>query len=194
MSLVAKIVFLAVLLTAPAASQGRIEGRGAARHFISEKYRFSMGAPLVWGVSTELDTPVFFYVPASGRFVQAAIPQGGAVITVEPHDIVSGQGRLATTPEAWALADTGTIALSATPIEPFQFPRESGVSHAVICSYNEAPYNPDQQAQHSIAMFWEFDHKLFAAHLNYNASDSNGPALKKVFLRTVRSFRPLDKR
>jgi hypothetical protein len=194
MSLVSKIVFLAVLLTAPAASQGRVEGRGAARRFISEKYRFSMGVPLVWGVSTELDTPVFFYAPPSGRFIQAAIPQGGGVITVEPHDIVSGQGRLATTPEAWALADTHTIAASDTSIEPFQFPKESAVPRAVICSYNEATYSPDQQTQHSIAIFWEFEHKLFSAHLNYNARDSNGSALGKTFLRTVRSFRPLGKR
>lgn len=194
LSLAAKIVFLAVSLTGPAASQGRVEGHGAARRFISEKYRFSMSVPSGWGVSTGLDTPVFFYAPGSGRFVQDAIPQGGAVITVEPHDIVSGQGKLATTPEAWARADTRAFKSSNTPIEPFQFPKESGVSRAVICSYSEATYSPVRRRQHSVAIFWEFDHKLFAAHLNYNANDSNGGALEKAFLQAIPSFRPLDKR
>jgi len=72
-------------------------------------------------------------------------------------------------------------------------PRESGASRAVTCSYDEATLSPDQHTQHSVAIFWEFDQKLFAAHLNYNANDSNGPALEKVFLQTVRSIRPFDK-
>jgi hypothetical protein len=195
MSLLApNVVFLAVLLAVPAASQGTVEGRGAARRFISPKYTFSMAVPVGWGVSTGLDTPVFFYAPSSERFVQDAIPKGGAVITTRPHDRVSGLARSATTPEAWALADARAFASNNPPIEPFQMPRESGASRAVMCSYDEPAFSPDQQTQRSVAIFWEFEQKLFAAHLNYNANDSNGPALEKVFLRTVRSFRPLDKR
>lgn len=193
MSLVSKFVFLAVLLAVPAASRGRIEGRGAQRRFISQKYGFSMTVPVGWGVSTRLDTPVFFYAPSSERFVQDAIPQGGAVITIEPHDTVSGLSKSAATPETWALANARAIASSDPSIEPFQIPKESGASHAVICSYEEAKFSPDQRTQHSVAIFWEFELKLFAAHLNYNANDSAGPAFEKVFLQTVRSVRPLDK-
>jgi hypothetical protein len=194
MSRVSKIVFLAVLLAAPAASQGRVEGHGVARRFISQKYMFSMAVPVGWAVSTLLDTPVFFYASSSERFVQDAIPQGGAVITTASHDTVSGQSKSATTPETWALADAHVFASNSPPIEPFQMPRESGASRAVMCSYNEAALSLDQHTQHSVAIYWEFKQKLFEAHLRYNAEDSNGPALEKVFLQTVRSLRPLDRR
>jgi hypothetical protein len=193
MSLVSKIIFLVVLLTSSAASEGSLEGRGPKKRFISQLYGFSMSVPVGWGVSTRLDTPVFFYAPASLRFIQDAIPQGGAVITTEPHDTVSGPRRSASTPEAWALADARAFAPSSPPIEPFVMPRESGASRAVTCSYDETTLSPDQHTQHSVAIFWEFDQKLFAAHLNYNASDSNGTSLEKIFSQTVRSIRPLGK-
>jgi hypothetical protein len=154
---------------------------------------FSMAVPAGWGVSTGLDTPVFFYAPSLEIFVQAAIPDGGAVITTEPHDTVSGRARSATTPEAWALAEAHALASNDPPIKPFQMPKASGASRAVICSYDEPTFSSDQHTQHSVAIFWEFNQKLFAAHLNYNANGSNGPDLEKVFLRIVRSFRPLDK-
>ncbi len=192
MSLVSKIVVLVVLISAPATSQGRVEDHGAARRFISPKYMFSMVVPVGWGVSTGLDTPVFFYAPTSERFVQTAIPRGGAVITTESHGSVSGSGRSATTPEEWALADVGAFASSSPPIETFLFARGSGVSRAVTCSYDETTYSPDQRIQHSVAIFWEFNKKLFAAHLHYNAGDPKGPAFEKVFSQTLRSLRPIQ--
>ena len=194
MSLVSKIVYLALSLAAPAASQGKVEGRGAARLFIGEKYGFSMAVPVGWGVSTKLDTPVFFYAPPSERFVQAAIPKGGAVIVVEPHDSVSGQARSATTPQEWVLADARASASSSPLIKRVEMPRESRASRAVMSSYDEATFSPDQQKQHSVGIFWEFDQKLFAAHLNYNVNDSSGPAFEKVFLQIIRSIRPLERR
>lgn len=193
MSLMLKSIFLLVLFTATAPSEGIVKGRGAARRFFSQKYMFSMAVPMGWGVSTGLDTPVFFYAPSSERFVQDSIPRGGAVITVEPHDAVSGEGKSATTPEAWALADTRAVASSVPPVESFRFPKESEVSRAVICSYDEATYSPEQRTQHSVAIFWEFNQKLFAAHLNYNANDPNGPTLEKVFFQAIRSISPLDR-
>ena len=193
MSVVWKNVVIAGLLAAAAASQGRVEGRGAARRFVSQKYRFSMAVPAGWAVSTRLETPVFFYDPFSERFVQDHIPRGGAVITVEPQDTASRPARSATTPEAWALADTRAFATNNPAIEPLRMPTESGIARAVGCSYDEPPDSPDQQTQHSVAIFWEFNQKLFAAHLNYNANDSNGPTLEKVLLDAVRSIRPLKK-
>jgi hypothetical protein len=193
MSNVLKVAWLVLSVVAPATSQGRVEAAGSTRHFISQKFGFSMAVPAGWGVSTALDTPVYFYSPSSAKFIQDAIPPGGAVITTEPHDSVTGLGRSATTPEAWAAASAGALTSSSPSIEPFQMPKESGASRAVICSYDEATFSPDEHTQHSVAVFWEFNRKLFAAHLNYNATDSNGPTLEKIFLRTVRSFRPLDR-
>jgi len=193
MSLTLRSIFLVVLFTATATSEGRVEGLGVARRFISQKYMFSMAVPVGWGVSTGLDTPVFFYAPSSGRFVQDSIPPGGAVITVESHDTVSGQRKSGTTPEAWARVDTRAVASSVPSIEPFEFPKESEISHAVICSYDEPTFSPAERKQHSVAIFWAFSQRMFSAHLNYNAGDPNATALENVFLQIVRSVRPLKK-
>lgn len=152
-----------------------------------------MAVPGGWGVSVRLDTPVFFFAPPSERFIQDAIPKGGAVITVEAHDGESGQAQLATTPEAWALADMRAFASGSPKVQSFQFPTESGVSQAVICSYDEPMFSPDQQTQHAVAIFWKFDKELLAAHLRYNANDSNAPSLQRVYFQTLRSIRPLAK-
>ncbi len=192
MPLASKLIFIAVLIATSAVGQGRVEDRGNARRFISDRYEFSTAVPRGWGVSTGLDTPVFLYSPSSEGFVQASIPQGGAVIAMESHDAVSGQARSATTPDAWARVDTRAVASSVPSIQSFEFPAESGVSLAVMCSYDERTFSPDQRAQHSVAIFWEFRHRLFAAHLSYNADDANGPALQSVFFQAVRSIRPLD--
>lgn len=186
-------VILLVLLALPAASEGKVEGRGATRRFISQKYGFSMAVPEGWGVSVRLDTPVFAYAPPSERFIQDSIPKSGAVITVESHDSESGQARSATTPETWASADIRAFGSGSPTVQPFQFPIESAVTHAVVCSYDEPTFSPDQQPEHSVAIFWEFDKGLFAAHLRYNANDSNAPVLQKVYFQTVRSIRPLAK-
>jgi hypothetical protein len=185
------IAVLALLLAGPAASQGTTEGRGPEKRFISQRYAFSMAVPVGWGVSTGLDTPVYFYAPHAGRFIQDRIPQSGAVITVESHDAMSGDARSATTPQALALASTRALASGVPPIEPFRFSKESGASDAVTSSYDEANYSPDLLIQHSIAVFWQFGSKLFAAHLNYNANDPKGPTFRRTFFRTIRSLRPL---
>jgi hypothetical protein len=187
-----RVALLAVLVVVPALCQGRVEGSGAARRFISQKYGFSMSVPAGWGVSTGLDTPVFFYAPRSARFVQDQIPKGGAVITTEPHG--RGPGRRAETPESWALADANVEASTTSRVGSFHFPPESGASHGVICASEEAKFSPDERSQHSVNIYWEFDHVLFAAHLRYNAGDKARSSFEKVFVQTIRSIRPLSQR
>jgi hypothetical protein len=193
MSLTLRTAVLVILFSALAASEGKVEGRAAARRFISQRYMFSMAVPVGWGVSTGLDTPVFFYAPSSERFVQDRIPPGGAVITVGSHDTASGQRKSATTPEAWARVDTRALASSIPAVEPFEFPKESEVSDAVISSYDEPTFSPDERQQHSVAVFWAYDRHMFFAHLNYNAGDPNAAKFENVFLQTLRSVRPLQK-
>jgi hypothetical protein len=185
----ARVILFAVLVVAPALSQGSVKGHGSARRFISQKYGFSMAVPADWSVSIGLDTPVYFYAPRSARFVQDQIPKGGAVITTE-----SGQRWPARTPEEWAHADALSEASTAPPIEKFQFPPESGASHAVMCAYDEAKFSLDERKQHSVAIYWEFRGGLFAARLRYNTDDKAGPSFEEVFLQTVRGIRPLRSR
>ena len=61
-----------------------------------------MAIPSGWGTSAALDTPVYFYSSRGQQFIQAAIPEGGAVIAVAAHD--TGLSRSATTPLEWAVA------------------------------------------------------------------------------------------
>jgi hypothetical protein len=191
MSVISKAALLSILAIASAAAQGKVEGNGAAMRFVSQRYGFSMAVPAGWSASSGLDTPVYFYAPDSERFIQASIPPGGAIITTESQDAEFRGGRPVTTLEAWAQESTRPFADTVPSFEPFRFPAESGVSRALVCSYDEPTYSPDQRTQHSVGLFWEFNHKFFSAFLNYNAHDPNGPAFEKLFFKTVRSIQPL---
>ncbi len=70
------------------------------------------------------------------------------MLTTECHDTISGLASSATTPEAWAQVDLRIFASGVSPIESFQFPSQSGVSHAVISSYNELTFSSDLRVQH----------------------------------------------
>ncbi len=72
-------------------------------------------------------------------------------------------------------------------------PQDSRVSEAVVTSYTEERFSPDQQVQRCVAAFWEFNRELFEAHFCYVADDRKGPALDKLFLDVLRSIRPLEK-
>jgi hypothetical protein len=191
MPLAIRMLLLASLLAAPAANGvGRVEGQAAGRRFVSVKYGFSISVPPGWGVSTALDTPVYFFASPSQRFVQDAIPRGGAVIAVESHDTTSGLSGSAKTARDWAVADTQAAATGSPVIAPFEMPKESGTSGAVESSYDEETFSPDERRKHCVAVFWKFGGELFAARLRFNAGDSIGPTLTTVFLQTVRSIRP----
>lgn len=191
MSLTARAGALLISGTLIALGQGTVQERGGARLFVSGEYGFSIAVPDGWGVSAALDTPVFFFAPSPAAFIQDNIPRGGGVIAMQAHDTVSGKAKAATTPEAWATADPFADASSPSLIEPFQFPPESGVARAVLRFYDEPNFGPDQRPRHTVAIFFEFRQKLFAARLSYNLNDPTGPMLQRVFQQTVRSLRPL---
>lgn len=182
----------AVIALHAADGEGRIENRGNARRFVSQKYGFSMPVPLRWGVSTRLDTPVYFYSTSSRSFGQFTFPKGGAVITVTAHDSVSGKSKAAETPSKWAIAEANSSSSDSPSVAPFEMPKESRASGAVELSYNEDTFSPEQQAHHLVAVFWEFNGELFGAQLSYVSDDPNGPTLEKLFLETVKGIRPLE--
>lgn len=194
MSLAINMAMVASLLAFPSAhGEGRVEGRGVGERFVSVKYGFSMSVPPGWGVSTALDTPVYFFARSSQMFVQDQIPAGGAVIAVEAHDATSGSSHSAKTPREWAVADAQGEASGAPAVGPFEMPVKSEASGAVETSYDEETFTPDERPKHCVAIFWEFRGELFSAHLRFNAGDSIGPRVTNALLGTVRSLRPLAK-
>jgi len=184
---------IALLAISALRGQGRLEGRGAARRFVSDKYGFSIAVPPGWHVALEKDTPMYINFSSARGLSQLELPKGGASIVVGCQEDLPGRNRLGKSPLEWAASDARVLSSGNPLIEPLEMPKESGASRAVMSSYDDATFGPDDQAQHCVAIFWEFNRRLFEAHLNYLADDRNGPALKEAFLDTIRSIRPLEK-
>lgn len=182
---------LALLMVPGAEGQSRIEGRDPSRRFVSAKYGFSIPIPNGWHASLEKDTPLYVNFDPTGVLQQLKLPSGGATIVVVAQESLPGRSPLGTTPSSWAVADARGIAARSPAVRPLEMPEASGVSGAVISSYDEATYGPDDQAQHCVAVFWEMRHKLFAAHLNYIVGDPKGPELEELLLQVIRGIRPL---
>jgi len=182
---------IALALAISAHGQGKIEGQGAATRFISEKYGFSIAVPPGWHASLERDLPIYVNFTETRGPQQLTLPAHGATIVVVAQETLPGRRRLAKSPSDWAEIDARGVSSGDPAISAMEMPKESGVSKATTSSYDEATFSADDQAQHSLAAFWEFDHKLFAAHLNYIVNDPDGPTLEKLLLETIRSIRPL---
>ena len=65
------------------------------------------------------------------------------------------------------------------------------ISEAILVSFDDATYGPDDQAQHEINAYWTFRHKKFAAHLFYLVGDPQGPEYVTILKRILLSIRPL---
>jgi hypothetical protein len=181
-----------VMLTMAAHGQGNLEGRGKARRFVSEKYGLSMFIPTGWRVELPVDRLLAYSYPATRALPQGQLPNGGASIVVIMRKPLSEERRYGRTLPEWAAKDM-EIEADGNPASPsaFQMPQESGTQDAISLSYDSAILGIGQQQQHEVAIYWEFKGSFFAAHLFYIAGDPKGTALEKLFLDTVRSFRPL---
>ena len=179
--------FALVIAIAPAVlAQGKLDSTG--QRFVSEKYQFSIAIPRGWGASFDRDTPLFVSYPASRALPQGKLPLGGANISIVPLDAYHSTKTL--TLNEWATADARGDFAHSTPVRELEMPPESGVVAAIISSHDTPTFGPDDQAQHTVNVFWKFNGNLFAAHLFYPAHDAKGPGFEKVFLDTLRSIRP----
>ena len=188
------LIATALAATGVARGQGRLEGRGTTRRFISEKYGFSIAVPPRWLVDPSKDTPMYFsFSPAEAEDFngQLKLPRGGAVISVVAQDSLPMRGSRALSD--WAVADARGTSVEGPSVRPFETPTESGMTSAIISSYDTATFGPGDQSEHHVNIFWEFREKRFAAHLLYPAHDPNGTEFEKAFLQTVRRIRPMDK-
>ncbi len=186
------VLAMAFALVLTMSGEGKLEGKGKARRFVSQKYGFSIGVPPRWLVDPVKDTPIFFsFSPSEAAEFnqQAQLPKGGAVISVLAQDALPGPhtGDLS----AWAAADARGVSAQIPSIHPFDMPPETHVDTAVVSSYDSATYGPDDQSEHRVNIFWEFREKRFVAHLMYPAHDPKGPTFEAVLFSTVRSMRPL---
>jgi hypothetical protein len=194
MSTVARTVaFLTQSLfwVASAYGQGRLEEHGREQRFISEKYGFSMEVPHRWLVDPSTDTPIFFSFSPSlaGNFnQQLKLPKGGAVISVVAQEDTPGQRF--TDLWAWATADARADSVQNPSIEFLQVPPTTGISKAVISSYDVPAFGPDDRAEHRVNIYWEFQHRQFVAHLMYLAKDSKGTDFDRILMDAVRGIRP----
>ena len=127
---------------------------------------------------------------SAGATSQLTLPKGGASIVVVVQENLPGRDRLSSSPSEWAVSDARGVASGSPSIRELEMPEESGGSRAILSSYNVATFSPDEQPQHCVAIFFEFDKKLFAAHLTYVANDRNGPAIEYSFVSIIRSIRP----
>ena len=183
-------IAIALFLAAAAGGQGRLGGRGTARRFVSDKYGFSVAVPPRWLVDPSGDTPVFFSFSPSeaGDFNhQLKLPMGGAVISI----VAAGSlpGRHPSTLSDWASADARGVSAEAPSVRPFEVPSETGITAAVISSFDGAVFGPQDQSEHHVSVFWEFQHAFFASHLLYPANDPKGPEFEKALEDNVRSIR-----
>lgn len=181
-----------VILTIAAHGQGKLEGRGTAQRFISEKYGFSLAVPQGWSTRLSHDQiPVYVNYPDSRALPQLRLPRGGAMIGIVAKETLLGRRSGNSLPE-WAANDM-RIETDGTPTspEPFEMPGQSDAKDAIILSYDSAIFGAGEQKQHCVAIYWEFKERPFAAYLHYIAGDPKAVALARVFVNTVRSLRPL---
>ena len=192
-----KIAWLFVMVVASATvySQGMIEGRGTARRFVSEKYGFTVAVPPGWLVDPSANTPIFFsFTPAEAQDFnhQLKLPRGGAVISI----VASAElpGARPRTLSDWASADARGSSSDAPSVHSFEAPPNTGVTAAVISSFDSAVYGPQDQSEHHVSIFWEFRHALFVTHLVYPAHDPKGPGFDAALETNFSSIRPLRDR
>jgi len=181
------------LLALVAQGQGKLDSRAGERRFVSEKYEFSMAVPRGWRVKLPDELPLYFNYPDSRALPQGRLPDGGAYISVVVSENLSGR-RYGGSLSQWAVKDMHieTHAPPPSPL-PFAMPRESDAKNAIELSYDSEAFERGQQQEHEVAIYWEYRGRFFNAHLSYVAADPSGAAIERVFLDTVRSFRPIQR-
>jgi hypothetical protein len=187
-------VLVAIIAVTATYGQGRLEGRGATKRFDSEKYGFSVAVPPGWLVDPSGDTPIFFsFTPAEAQDFnrQLRLPKGGAVISIVADASLPG-APFRNLPD-WASADAKGASTEAPSIRRLPVASETGISAAIISSFDTATYGPQDQSEHHVSIFWEFNHALFATHLLYPAHDAKGLEFERILANNIRSIRPLHK-
>jgi hypothetical protein len=120
---------------------------------------------------------------------QLRLPTGGAVINVTAWDRLlrrSGDESLA----GWAHLDAVGAALGTMISHELDVPPSTEISEAILVSFDEATFGPDDQAQRGVSVYWAYRRQKFAAHLFYVVGDRKGVEYERVLRQIVLSIRP----
>jgi hypothetical protein len=124
------------------------------------------------------------------------LPEGGATVHM---GVVYGTPKGGTSPQwlrtlrdfaigvARGGGDTDPV------ITPIDFPPEAGISEAFVVNWDLPIKSPPREVHHSVMICWEFGGMFLDACLHYVKGDPKGAAHEKVFLETIRGFRPIRK-
>lgn len=155
------------------------------------KYRFSIEIPSGWRTRIGEDgLPIFVNFPWARMQAQLRLPERGAIIRVAAWDNLRrrrGDESLA----GWAKLDTVIAAPRTVATRVIDVPSRTEISEAILVSFDEATFGPDDQVQRDVRVYWSYRGKRFAAYLNYIIGDTKGNAYEALLKQIVFGIRPL---
>jgi hypothetical protein len=165
----------------------RIDGK---RIYI-RTYGFSILPPAGWQVGMgEGGLPIFVNFPWSKMGAQLRLPAGGSIIGIVSWNGLTrrkGDGSLA----GWAHLDAVIAAPGTMVSKRIEAPPATEISEAIMVSFDDETFGPDDQPQHEIRVYWEFRREKFAAHLSYVIGDPKATTYQAVLQQIVFSVRPI---
>lgn len=159
--------------------------------YTSRKYRFSLEVPMGWryGRSASEGLPLIINFQWSQLQPQLDLPKGGAIIhMISEEGLPEPNGSY--TLEEWAEFDERAGVSETVSSRALSLPKETGISRAIMASFDEKTYSPSEQRQHQTAVYWDFRGRRFAAYLNFIVGDPKAKEYRDTLLEIMRSFRP----
>jgi hypothetical protein len=154
-------------------------------------YGFSLQQPSGWHVALDKnELPVFVNFPWSKMKAQLRLPAGGAVVNLVAWTKLPrrrGDGSLS----GWSHLDDVRAAPGTLVSRPLHLPASTGIAEAILVSFDEATFGPDDQAQREVSIYWTFRGERFGAHLFYLLGDPQGARYEAILEQIVASIRPL---
>ena len=184
---------LAVALSLLCMGQGRDQqARVRPKRIPIRMYAFSIEAPDGWRAGIGKDVlPMFVNFPWSKMQAQLRLPAGDATINVVSWtSLVRRKGDELLT--GWARLDAARAASGSVNSSVLVTPPSTGISEAILMSFDEATFGPDDQAQRDVSVYWTYQRENFAAHLSYVLGDPKGGQYENTLRQIVFSVRPLE--
>jgi len=157
------------------------------------KYGFSVERPDAWRARVwwKDGLPIFVNFPWSEMGAQLTLPEGGASINLISFEDAHRRRRRDDSLAGWANFDAALAAPGTLASAPLDVPAPTGISEALLTSFNVATFSRDDQAQRHVSVYWAYRKEKFAAHLFYVVGDPKGASYGNVLRQVVFSIRPV---